>query len=219
MSMTKPNAEQQVAEVLTKILDDEKQFVSEKRSDYRELLFVPAQVSQPEFESSVRGFTRDVSTHGVCLIMPQPFRQGAEAEINLVGQTSQTSNFAKCCWSSKFGDAYWVSGWRLTEGIPVGRLLKEDRSVESEQRNNDRLQAAVPVGIHLPGNTSRVPGFTRNLSESGLCLISKVETPPNQVADLEIMRLNGESGRIEGRCMWVKQYGEDYWVSGWQFIR
>ena len=217
MSMTKPNAEQQVAEVLTKILDEEQQFVSEKRSDYRELLFVPVHVFQVEFESTVRGFTRDVSTHGVCLIMPQPFRPGAEVQINLVGQTSQASSLAKCCWSSKFGDAYWVSGWQLKEGIPVGRLLKEDRSVESEQRNSDRLQAAVPVGIHLPGNTRRVPGFTRNLSQSGLCLVSKVETQPNQVADLEIMRLNGESGRIESRCMWVKQYCEDYWVSGWKF--
>ena len=219
MITTKTHKEQHVSEVLTKILDNEKQFVSEKRSDYRELLFVPVRVSQPEFESSLRGFTRDVSTHGVCLIMPQPFRQGTEAQINLFGQSSQMSSLAKCCWSSKFGDAYWVSGWRLNEAVPVGRFLKEDRPVELELRSSDRLKTAVPVGIHLPGNTSRVPGFTRNLSQSGLCLISKVETQPNQVADLEIMRLNGESGRIEGRCIWVKQYGEDYWVSGWQFIR
>ena len=219
MSMTKPNAEQQVDQVLTEIIDDEKQFLTEKRSDYRELLLVPVQVSQPEFESSVRGFTRDVSAHGVCLIMPQPFRQGVEVQINLVGKISQVRGFAKCCWSSRFGDVYWVSGWQLTEGIPVGRLLKEDHSVEAEQRNSDRLQAAVPVGIYLLGKTRRIPGFTRNLSHAGLSLISKVETQPNQVADLEIMRLNGESGRVEGRCRWVKQYGEDHWVSGWQFTQ
>ena len=136
--------------------------------------------------------------------MPQPFRRGTETQINLFGQTSEATDFATCCWNSKFGDAYWVSGWSLKEGIAVGRLLKEDRSVELEQRIGDRLQAAIPVGIHLSGNACRVPGFTRNLSQLGLCLVSKVETQPNQVADLEINRLNGESGRIESRCIWVK---------------
>ena len=217
MSTTKTHKEQHVSEVLTKILDDEQKFVSEKRSDFRELLFMPAQVSQAEFESTAHGFTRDVSILGICLIMPQPFHQGTKAEINLFGQSSQMSSLAKCCWSSKFGDAYWVSGWRLNEAVPVGRFLEEDRSVELELRSSDRLTAAVPVGIHMPGNTRRIPGFMRNLSQSGLCLISKVETQPNQVADLEIMRLNGESGRIESRCTWVKQYGEDYWASGWHF--
>ena len=214
---TNLNEERQVAQVLIEILDDEQQFVSEKRSDYRALLFVPVQVSQPEFECEVSGFTKDVSTHGVCLIMPQPFRQGAEAQINLFGHTSEITSVATCCWSSKFGDAYWISGWSLKDGIAVGRLLKEDRSVDSEQRSSDRLQVAIPVGVHLPGNTYRVPGFTRNLSLTGLCLVSKVETQPNQIANLEIIRLNGESVRIESRCMWAKQYDEDYWISGWMY--
>ena len=98
-------------------------------------------------------------------------------------------------------------------------IRDRDRAIESEQeqRSSDRLQAAVPVSIYLPGNTYRVPGFTRNLSHSGLCLVSKVEIQPNQVADLEVMCLTGESSRIESRCMWTKQYDDGHWVSGWKF--
>ena len=219
MSSTEQSENEQAARVLTKILDNEQQFVSEKRSDYRELLFVPAKVFQAEFDFEVGGFTRDVSTRGVCLIMPQPFRTGTEAQIDLFGQNTHASSLAKCCWSSKFGDAHWVSGWQLEAGIAIGRLLKEDRAIESEQeqRNSDRLQAAVPISIYLPDNTYRVPGFTRNLSHSGLCLVSKVEIQPNQVADLEVMCLTGESSRIESRCMWTKQYDDGHWVSGWKF--
>ena len=209
--------EQCVDQILTDIFEDQQEHYAEKRKDHRELLFMPVKVSQTEFEFTVRGFTRDISTHGVCLIMPQPFREGVEAQIDLVGQTAEIASFATCCWSSKFGDAYWVSGWRLKEEIAVGRLIKEDRSVELEQRTGDRLHAAVPVSIYLRGNPYRIPSFTRNLSRSGLCLVSKVETQPDQIADLEIMRTNGESGRIESHCMWAKQYGEDHWVSGWRF--
>lgn len=217
MSKTIKNEDQQAAEVLTRILDDEQQFTSEKRSDYRELLFVPVQLSQAKFDFTVSGFTRDVSTNGVCLIMPQPFRQGSEAQIKLLGQSSEETSFAKCCWSAKFGNAYWVSGWRLKQEIPVGRLLKEDRSVDLEQRSSNRLQTAVPISIYLPGNSSRAAGFTRNLSQEGICLVSKIETQPEQIADLEVMRLNGESSRITSRCLWAKRYGDNNWVSGWKF--
>ena len=218
MNKTIQNDAQQAAGVLTKILDDEQQFTAEKRGDYRELLFVPAQIFLADFDLTVSGFTRDASTNGVCLIMPQRFRQDTEAQINLFGQVSEESSLATCCWSSKFGNAYWVSGWRLSQSIPVGRLLKENQLIEPEQRGKGRLQAAVPVSIYLPDQNSRASGFTRNLSHEGISLVSKVETKPGQVAGLEIKRLTGESSQMESLCLWGKRYGEHNWVSGWKFL-
>lgn len=208
----------QTSEVLSKILDDEKKIHSEKRSDTRQLLCVPVQVYEERFDSTLNGFTRDISTQGVCLIMRQPFRVGAKATISVFGKNTKKTNSAKCCWSSKFGSAYWVSGWQLINGnCPVGRLLKDDRLVEPNQRDSDRMNVALPVNIFIPGNTTHIPGFTRNLSKSGICLMSKAETKAGQKANLEIMQLSGETGRFESHCMWAEQYDDENWVSGWKF--
>lgn len=203
--------------ILAQVMEDEKRFPSEKRSEHRDLLFVPVQVRQDKLDFSLSGYTRDISSRGICLIMPQPYRTGTVATIQLSGSNTQETSAAQCHWSSKFGSAYWASGWSLSETWQVGRLLKEDRFVEPDQRNTDRWRAALPVNICIPGQKFHVSGFSRNLSRGGICLMSKVATTPGQIADLEIKRVNGESYCIESHCAWAKQYDEETWVSGWKF--
>ena len=211
------NEPSQPAEVVSQVLADEQSFHSENRSDHREPLVMPAQVYQPQFDFALSGFVRNISTRGVCLIMPQPFSEGAEVTVSLFGQLTKIDRLATCCWGTKFGSTYWVSGWRLNEKLPVGRLLKEDNQVEPEKRSVNRLTTAIPVYITLPNGSKRASGFTRNLSRDGICLVSKVETAPEQRALLEVMRLDGGASSVESRCLWAKRYGDEHWVSGWDF--
>ena len=215
--MTVTQNEPPAANVVRQVLADDQKITSENRRDNREAVVIPAQIFQPEFDHMISGFVRNISADGVCLIVPQPFREGAKVTISLLGETTKLESTGTCCWGTKFGTTYWLSGWQLDKQLPVGRILKEDRSVEPEQRDVDRVTTAIPIYIQLPNSTTRVSGFTRNLSRAGISLVSKVEMSPGQPASLEIMRLDGETSPVESRCLWAKQYGEAHWVSGWDF--
>ena len=214
---TLTDTEQPAAEVVCQVLADEKKFIKENRGDHREPLVIPAQIHQAKFELTLSGFVRNISTGGVCLILPQPFQAGAEIEISLFGDTSKIESMGTCCWGTKFGATYWVSGWRLDKQLPVGRMLKEDLQVDPEQRREDRVTTAIPVYVKLPNSSSSAPGFTRNLSRDGICLVSKLETTADQHATLEVMRLEGGTSAVQARCLWAKRYGKEHWVSGWDF--
>ena len=89
--------------------------------------------------------------------------------------------------------------------------------MEPEQRAKNRVTTAIPVYVNLSNSSTRVSGFTRNLSRDGISLVSKIETTRGQLASLEIMRTDGEASAINSRCLWAKRYGEEHWVSGWDF--
>lgn len=217
MKPTTPNDTPQAAEIVSKILADEQTLLTDKRKEYRESLVMPVRISQASFDFALEGFTRDISANGLCLIAPQPFRQGTEVSIGLSTESTQIESPATCCWSAKFGKTYWISGWRLSETLPVSRLLKDDHLVEPEQRAKDRLKTAIPVNINLINYASRIASFTRDLTSDGVSLVSKVATASGQTALLEIMQLDGESNSLESNCLWSKRYGTDHWVSGWDF--
>ena len=214
MAPVTQNKQLEAAEVVCQALADDQKCASEKRRDDREPLVIPAQIYQAKFDLTLSGFVRNISTGGVCLIVPQPYREGTEATISLFGETSKVESTGTCCWNAKFGTTYWLSGWRLSKQLPVGRMLKEDHLVEPEQRTKNRVTTAIPVYIELPNSTTRVAGFTRNLSSDGISLVSKIETTPGQLASLEVMRANGEASPVDSRCLWAKRYGDDHWISG-----
>ena len=217
MDTVKRNETPSVADVVSQVLAEEQNIVNENRKQNREPLVVPAQIYQDHFDLTVSGFARNISTAGVCLIAPQPFREGTEVTIRLLGELTKVESKGTCCWGTKFGSTYWLSGWRIDQQLPVGQLLKEDRLVEPEQRTGNRVTTAVPVYVTLSDSSTRVPGFTRNLSRDGICLVSKIETTLGQHASLEVMRPDGGSSVVESRCLWSKRYGEAHWVSGWDF--
>ena len=217
MATISQNAPSQPAKIVSQVLADEQSLTHENRSDHREPIVMPAQIRQPKFELTLSGFVRNISSNGVCLIVPQPFSKGSEVSISLFGQITKVECTATCCWSSKFGNTYWISGWQLAKPLPVGRLLKEDLLVEPEQRAKNRVTTAIPVYIKLPNNSNRLSGFTRNLSREGICLVCKTETAVGQLASLEVMNLDGGISVVESRCLWIKRYGEQHWVSGWDF--
>ena len=211
------NEQLTVDEVVSRVLADDLKFENENRRDHREPLVIPAQISQAKFDLTLSGFVRNISNGGVCLIVPQPFRAGAEVMISLLGEKTKLESAGTCCWGTKFGTTYWVSGWRLDKQLPVGKMLKEDLQIESEQRKSRRVTTAIPVYIKFPNSSTLAPGFTRNLSRDGISLVSKIEMAPGQVATLKVMRFDGETSAVESRCLWAKRYGEDHWVSGWDF--
>ena len=217
MNATTQEEQPQAAEVVDQVLADEQVFENENRRDHREPLVIPAQIHQAKFDLTLSCFVRNISSGGVCLIVPQPFRAGAEVTISLFGEKTKLEVEGTCSWGTKFGITYWVSGWSLNQQLPVGRMLKDDSQIETDKREGNRVTTAIPVYIKLPNSKSLAPGFTRNLSRDGICLVSKTKTTRDQLATLEVMRLEGGTSAVESRCLWAKRYGEEHWVSGWDF--
>ena len=205
------------ADAVGQVLAEEQKLVNENRRQNREPLVVPVEIYQDDFDLTVSGFARNISTSGICLIAPQPFREGTEVTMRLLGEPTRVESTGTCCWGTKFGSTYWLSGWRIDQQLPVAQILKEDLLVEPEHRTGNRVTTAIPVYVTLSDSSTRVPGFTRNLSRDGICLVSKIGTTSGQHASLEVMRPDGGSSVVESRCLWSKQYGEAHWVSGWDF--
>jgi hypothetical protein len=219
MKTISPFAGPEVSDLVSQIQLDQQGFSSENRSGHREPLVMPINIETSLDEFGLDAFTRNISPEGICLIAPQPFRPLSEASIRLMSGTFPKRVASTCRWNKKFGMSYWISGWQMNAQLPVGKILKEDHQVEFDYRTNFRLKTAVPVSIHQDFQPKRIAGFTRNLSDDGICLVSKEAVEVGRTGVLEIMRLNGDSNGVVANCIWAKPYAQGHWVSGWEFAR
>ena len=102
----------------------------------------------------------------------------------------------------------------------VSDLLKEDADYdrhENRSAHREHLVRAVTVAIRRPEELV-VLGFTRNISMTGLGLITNEAIARSAVAVLEIEPLNDRSVKILSECRWCKPYGRNWFISGWQFM-
>ena len=118
----------------------------------------------------------------------------------------------------------------------IDDLLKEDaRYDRSENRSAHRENLVRHVGIKLRKNEQSTlgekkedphgedepaySGFSRNISATGIGLISKVQIQEKSVGVLSIDRLgSSEPLTILSECRWCRPYGKNWFLSGWQFI-
>lgn len=106
----------------------------------------------------------------------------------------------------------------------IGRLicdvLREDAKFENELRSMHRERLVCPVTMKFMNGSERVPAFSRNISPKGIALVCGRKFAQKDLATLEIYRLGGRPySEIVAECRWSKPFGEDFWVSGWQFLR
>jgi len=103
--------------------------------------------------------------------------------------------------------------------LPIQRLIKE---IQKETAKFDRdLRSTHRENLVLPANLEMKnvvhDGFTRNISASGVCIVTLAEIPDRSLATISIYRIGGSPCRLVAECRWTKPFGDSFWISGWQF--
>lgn len=101
----------------------------------------------------------------------------------------------------------------------VDELMREDTHFDrNENRSAIREHLVRPVVIEIRETEQVISAFSRNISATGIGLITDQEIPERSVAVITIQRLHGPDIKILAECRWSKGYGEKWKFSGWQFI-
>ncbi len=98
-------------------------------------------------------------------------------------------------------------------------ILTHQEDFGHESRTVPRETVVCPVTIQLQYNQDRFRGFTKDISSGGVCLITQAEIQVEQIATLAIYRADDIPTKIRARCIWQKSFGNDYYKSGWRFLR
>lgn len=101
----------------------------------------------------------------------------------------------------------------------IDAILKEDANFDrTENRSAHRENLVRAVSIESRGLEEVKDGFSRNVSATGVGLITNHEIAEKLVGTLKIERLSGQPTAILSECRWCRPYGENWYLSGWQFI-
>lgn len=107
----------------------------------------------------------------------------------------------------------------------IDEILKEDKQYDqSENRSAHRESLVRHVAIaprqSSEGAAKPKSGFSRNVSATGIGLITNFKIEDKSVALIVIERLvaNSKPPTILSECRWCRPYGENWFLSGWQFI-
>ena len=206
--------------MLTEIQADEEGYNQELRALQREKIVFPVSLTSLEDDFESYAFARDVSSDGIGLITQFPVYQSTKMRLKLNVPNHPNKYLAECRWNGKFGESFWSSGWVLSEDKFDVELIREaDATIEWDVRSLNRKKFAVPVVIHQKGKQPKIQAFTRNLSGDGVNLVARSEISVSSFCKLEFVRNSGQRFDIIAKCIWTHKYGEDYWLTGWQFPR
>ena len=119
----------------------------------------------------------------------------------------------------------------------IDEILKEDVQYDrSENRSAHRENLVRHVAIELRSSenspagsdakeqseeaTDPPAGFSRNISATGIGLITKFPIEDKAVAVLAIDRLGTDSkpATLLSECRWCRPYGDNWFLSGWLFV-
>lgn len=101
----------------------------------------------------------------------------------------------------------------------IDALLKEDVNFDRTENRTairENLVRAAEIQIRDPEQT--FDAFSRNVSATGIGLITKDEVAERTVATIKIFGLDGKETSILSECRWCKKYGDKWYLTGWQFI-
>lgn len=103
----------------------------------------------------------------------------------------------------------------------VEDILLENSRYKRELRSFHREVLVCPVTVVFDDDENEDQYcVSRNISPAGICVISSVEFEDSVTAAMEIYRLKKTAPvQIVAECRWCKPFGDQYWMSGWQFVR
>ncbi len=103
--------------------------------------------------------------------------------------------------------------------LAIKQILRDDAVYTlTEMRSRHRENLVVPVTICFSESHTE-DGFTRNISEAGVCIISANPMEENTLANLELYRLHGAKQSITSEIRWCRPFGKEYFMSGWKFMK
>lgn len=98
-------------------------------------------------------------------------------------------------------------------------LIKEDSNFDRlENRSAHRDSLVLPISIQMRESQETLSAFSRNVSATGIGVITQDPIDDKSVASLKIAKLDGEVLTVLAECRWSKPYGKSWYLSGWQFI-
>ena len=101
----------------------------------------------------------------------------------------------------------------------VDSILKEDSNFDrNENRSAHRQNLVRPVQMEIREPAETVAGFSRNVSATGIGIITNQPINDKAIALLKIGGLSNNDLSILSECRWCKPYGSGWYMSGWQFI-
>ena len=101
----------------------------------------------------------------------------------------------------------------------VDRMLSEDANFDRyENRSAHRKNLVRAVEIELRETQEVMHAFSRNISGTGIGVITHEEFATDAIAVLSVASLDGEDTRILAECRWCKTLRKKWFLSGWQFI-
>ena len=101
----------------------------------------------------------------------------------------------------------------------VDELLLENSNFDrTDNRSAHRDYLVRPVTIEMRFSDYSLTGFSRNISPTGIGIITSQPVSEKSVAVLKIARLKGKDDELLAICRWCKSYGGDWHLSGWEFL-
>ena len=101
----------------------------------------------------------------------------------------------------------------------VKNLLTEDSNFDRhENRSQHREHLVRPLMVQLREPEQSVAGFSRNISAAGIGIISDQQIADGSTAVIEVTCQKGPDQKFLAECRWSKSYGDDWFISGWQFV-
>ena len=87
-------------------------------------------------------------------------------------------------------------------------------------RSAIREPLVVPVTVVFAKDDSEMPGFTRNISTTGVGLLLPEVFKEGSLAAIDLERADGKgSYRVLAESRWIKSFGASWFLSGWKFIK
>ncbi len=101
----------------------------------------------------------------------------------------------------------------------IQRILMEieegEQQFDNELRGSDRMDAVLPVQVSA-GREAICTAFSKDVSESGICIIAPQPFHQHDETRLKICGLRYQTPHMLATCCWAKPFNDCYWVSGWE---
>jgi hypothetical protein len=101
----------------------------------------------------------------------------------------------------------------------IDRLLKERQAtILHERRSVERQPFVRPVAVLNSRNgEEKVEGFSKDMSQHGIAIISPSTWRPGARATLHIHSLYGANVSLQAEARWSEAFGEGWFITGWHF--
>lgn len=118
-----PSANAEVEIAVRHLLTEDARFDDlERRTSHRDQLVRPVRIELPQSNQPLVAVTRNISTHGICVLTDRVISEGITARISVhCLETGPTLFLAECRWGRPYGIGWFISGWHFVNVLPSSR--------------------------------------------------------------------------------------------------